>query len=334
MTAPAEVGSRLDGFFRNRLNGADPQVNGLQRIGVGRSRDNWKFELTLQRDSAEQTEPLILRTDPPGGLVETDRQVEFTVLGLLEKSDLPTPAARWIDADGTWLGRPSLIMQQCPGDCDYRVLSDPGRTTAEKRELAEKFCELLVQVHAVDWQSLGLETVLHNDAGYGAAAELAAWVRILRQDQLEPLPELDFAIDYLTRSAPRPSRTTLVHADFKPGNILLEGQDITALLDWELAHLGDPLEDLGWVTQPLRRVEHLIDGSWEADDLISHYEHVSGHTIDRASLRWWQAFSTFKTAVMQVSGLRSFLEGRSDEPFRPTRRVLTTLLDHAMEDLS
>lgn len=131
----------------------------------------------------------------------------------------------------------------------------------------------------------------------------------------------------LGENAPSSTSTVLVHADFKPGNILLEGQEVTALLDWELAHLGDPLEDLGWVTQPLRASEHTIENAWSADDLLNHYESVTGTTVDRDAVRWWVAFSSFKTAVMQVSGLRAFVEARSEEPYRPTRRVLSAQLD-------
>jgi aminoglycoside phosphotransferase (APT) family kinase protein len=119
----------------------------------------------------------------------------------------------------------------------------------------------------------------------------------------------------------------LVHADFKPGNILLDGDRITALLDWELAHLGDPLEDLGWVTQPLRTREHLIPGSWEREDLIAHYAAVRSVEVDPAALAWWNAFASFKTAVMQVSGLRAFLDGRSETLYRPHPKVLRALLD-------
>ena len=332
MTPPSEIDDRLTRFLSDQLNGAGARVAGLNRIGVGRSRDNWVFDLVTDHNGTEHCEPLILRSDPDGGLVDTDRNVEFALLGMLESSDLPTPGARWLDADGRWLGRPSLIMQRCPGVCDYRVLSDSQRSIAQRRALAESFCDLMAQVHSTDWQALGLSAVLDGSGQLGAPAELDAWEKVLRQNQLEPLPELDFAIAGLRASAPEPARTALVHADFKPGNILLDGDRITALLDWELAHLGDPLEDLGWVTQPLRRAEHLIDGAWDADDLIAHYEQATGFDVDRSSLRWWQAFSTFKTAVMQVSGLRSFLDGRSDEPFRPTRRVLSTLLDFVVKE--
>ncbi|GAA4674669.1 phosphotransferase family protein [Gordonia humi] len=326
-TGPIDVAERLGQFLA--ANAVDGTITDLRRAGSGRSRDNWLFDLV----SADGTrEPLILRTDPDGGLIDTDRAVEFAVLRALEGGTLPTPVARWLDADGTSIGRPSLVMRRLPGECDYRVLRNGTRSLAERTDLARAFCDLLADVHRVDWRALGLGDVLADPGLEAARHELDAWSAVLRVDQLEPQPELEYAIAVLAEHAPTAGSTVLVHADYKPGNILLEGQEVTALLDWELAHLGDPLEDLGWVTQPLRAAEHTIDDAWSADDLITHYESVTGTSVDRDAVRWWVAFSSFKTAVMQVSGLRAFVEGRAEEPYRPTRRVLSALLD-AVEEL-
>lgn len=331
-TEPATEAGRIAGQLRAFLGGrpdAAGRVEGVRRAGTGRSRDNWLFDLAGDR----HREPLILRTDPAGGLIDTDRGTEFAVLRALEGSGLPAPVPRWLDADGHAFGRPSLIMRRLPGTCDYRVLRNSSRPIGERRGLARVFCELLAAVHAVDWRALGLDTVLTDPGPDAARAALGHWAAVLRADQVEPWPELEYAIAVLAERAPRSTGTVLVHADFKPGNMLLDGDRVTALLDWELAHLGDPLEDLGWVTQPLRVGEHTIDGAWEAADLVAHYERTTGHPADRTALAWWVAFSAFKTAVMQVSGLRAFLEGRADEPYRPTRRVLSTVLDAVREDL-
>ncbi|TCK25201.1 phosphotransferase family protein [Pseudonocardia endophytica] len=329
-TAPDTEAGRVAALLRAFLAGQDATgtVDAVRRAGSGRSRDNWLFDLV--DDGAR--EPLILRTDPDGGLIDTDRSVEFAVLKGLEGSGLPTPVARWLDADGSELGRPSLIMRRLGGVCDYRVLRDDNRPLGERIGLARTFCELLAGVHAVDRRAGALDATLTDPGPEAARAELDRWAGILRADQLEPWPELEYAAVVLGERAPRSTGTVLVHADFKPGNILLDGDRVTALLDWELAHLGDPLEDLGWVTQPLRAGEHTIPGAWEAADLVAHYEHTTGSTVDRAALAWWVAFSSFKTAVMQVSGLRAFLEGRADEPYRPTRRVLAEVLDAVLED--
>ena len=331
-TGPDTGRDRVAGLLRAFLSGrpdAPGTVDDVRRAGSGRSRDNWLFDLV--DDGAR--EPLILRTDPEGGLIDTDRAVEFAVLRGLEGSGLPVPVARWLDADGSELGRPSLIMRRLGGVCDYRVLRSGSRPLDERLRLARTFCELLAAVHAVDWRAGGLGATFTDPGPDAARAELDRWAAILRIDQVEPWPELEYAIAVLGERAPRSAATVLVHADFKPGNLLLDGERVTALLDWELAHLGDPLEDLGWVTQPLRAGEHTIEGAWEAADLVAHYERTTGAAVDRAALAWWVGFSALKTAVMQVSGLRAFLDGRADEPYRPTRRVLAEVLD-AVKDLS
>jgi aminoglycoside phosphotransferase (APT) family kinase protein len=325
------LGEQLMAFLSAQLNGAESIIVDLRRIGIGRSRENWVFDLISHRDDgSEEREALILRRDPEGGLVETDRATEFAVLRSLERSSLQVPRARWLDAQGTWLGRPSLIMNREVGEAEYRVLNG-NRPPAERKALAEQFCDLLGQVHRVDWRQLGLADVFPDPGQRAASVELGRWERILRRDQLEAYPELELAISWLREFAPSSRRTVLVHADFKPGNILLDGRRVTALLDWELAHLGDPAEDLGWVTQPLRAREHLITGEWARRDLLEHYSRVTGFELDDANIDWWATFATFKTAVMQVSGLRSFVEGRSFQPYRPSRKVLGTLL-RAIDD--
>lgn len=319
---------RLQAFFADELADATARVTGLVKTSIGRSRENWSFDL-VRRDQdtgGELREPLMLRRDPLGGLVETERSKEFAILRALENASVPAPGVCWLDAEGKWFGRPSLIMRREPGECDYYVLSG-SRPLNERVTLAQQICDLLAQVHLVDWKSSQLADIFDEPGKWASLAELDQYEAILRRDQSEPYPELELAIQWLRAAPPRAQATVLVHGDFKPGNILLEGTRIVALLDWELAHLGDPMEDLGWVTQPLRRREHIIPGAWEDAQLFERYRRATGFTVEEEHVRWWNVFATFRTVVMQVSGLRSFLEGRSEEPYRPTARVLGTLLE-------
>jgi aminoglycoside phosphotransferase (APT) family kinase protein len=326
-TTAAEIGAQVLDFLVDRLGvDAAPRVSGVQRVSSGRSRENWLFDACWSTPSGMVSEPLIVRRDPPGGLLETDRAAEYAVLAALEATPVPAPRVRWLDATGEALGRPCLVMVREPGDCDYYVLNG-GRPLPERVELARRFCALLATVHQVDWRAAGVDRILPDPGPAAAAVALEGWEAILRRDQLEPYPELELALRWLRHHAPRSPRTVLVHGDFKPGNVLLDGDRPVALLDWELTHLGDAHEDLGWVTQPLRTGEHLITGAWEREDLLAHYEHLTGVEVDRASVRWWNVLACYKTVVMQVSGLRSYVEGRSDELYQPTAPVLRTLLD-------
>jgi aminoglycoside phosphotransferase (APT) family kinase protein len=317
----------VEAFLAARLGaGSAPRVERFTRVATGRSRENWLFDAVWGSGPDAEREPLIVRRDPEGGLLETDRGAEFAVLQALEGTAVPAPRPRWLDAAGSELGRPSLVMRREPGTCDYYVVNG-DRPLPERVALARRFCELLAEVHRVDWRAAGMGDFLTDPGPSAALAELDAWEAVLRRDQLEPYPEVELALRWLRGHAPRSPVTVLVHGDFKPGNVLLDGDRIVALLDWELAHLGDPHEDLGWVTQPLRTREHLIDGAWEQADLLDHYQQVTGLEVEPGAVAWWQAMASFKTAVMQISGLRSYVEGRADEPYQPTAAVLRTLLE-------
>lgn len=326
-TTEEEVGDLLVAFMSNRLgDAASVTVGEVERIAVGRSRENWLYSASWRTPTGVVSEELIVRRDPLGGLLVTDRGREFEVLRALESSEVPAPTPRWLDADGSELGRPSLVMVRERGECDYFVVNG-DRPLGTRIELAGRFCDLLASVHMVDWPAAGLGRCLDDPGPCAALAQLDEWESVLRRDQLEPYPELELALHRMRLTAPSSPRTVLVHGDFKPGNVLLDGDDVVALLDWELVHLGDPHEDLGWVTQPLRRDEHLIDGVWEAEHLLSYYESVTGTAVDRGAVRWWNAFACLKTTVMQVSGLRSYVEGRRSEPYQPTAEALVALLD-------
>lgn len=325
---------RLEAFLGRLYDPADrPAVQRLERMSAGgRSRENWVLDLSWPGRSPHGTgtEELILRRDPIGGLVETDRSSEYRLLQALHGSGVPAPAPRWLDAEGRSFSRPTLVMERMPGRSDYHVLNG-DRPLQQRVSLARDLCRLLGRVHAFGWRSTGLGESLPDPGEQAARVELERWEQVLRRDQVEAYPEIDLAILWLTERTPSAPERVLVHGDFKPGNVLLDGSGITALLDWELAHIGDPMEDLGWMVQPLRRREHLIAGSWERDDLLGLYEQETGRKVDPAGVDWWSAFATLRTAVMQVSGLRSYLDGRSTEPYRPTRKVLRALLD-ATED--
>lgn len=325
----AVIGERIRSFVTSQLGPeAEVAVHDVVRVGVGRSRENWLFDATWRTDDGKVREPLIVRRDPQGGLLETDRATEFAVLKRLESTDVPAPAVRWLDPDGAFLGRPSLVMVREPGTCDYFVLDDDDRPEPRRIDIARRLCELLAAVHGVYWRLAGLGSVLDDPGPNAAAAAVDHWESILRRDQLEPHPELELAVRWLRVNAPRSPATVLVHGDFKVGNVLLgDNDEIIALLDWELAHLGDPHEDLGWVTQPLRTREHYVAGRWERSELLGHYEQVTGRTVDPDAVAWWNVMSCYKTAVMQASGLRSFVEHRSDVHYQPTAEVLGTLLD-------
>ncbi len=322
-----DVRERLEAFVSCRVENGELEIGPVERVWTGLSRENWIFDLHLRDGDTSESKPLIVRRDPVGGLLETNRRTEFEVLRALEPSSIPAPRALWLDADGSELGRPSLVMERGAGRCDYFALN-AERPLAPRVALAERLCDLLAEIHRLDWKALGLDSVLADPGPEAGRVALDHWVSILRGDQLEPYPELELVIGWLAEHIPRARHTVLVHGDFKAGNILLDPDDrVVLLLDWELAHLGDPMDDLGWITQPLRVREHQIPGAWERPQLFERYTLRSGFEVDLAAVRWWNVMACFKTAVMQVTGLRAYLADQTAILYRLTNGCLLAAFD-------
>lgn len=298
------------------------------RTSTGLSRENWLFTARWDDDGGTHNIPMILRRDPAGSLLETDRQHEYAVLHALYGTPVPVPFVRWIDIEGKWLGSPSLVMDIVPGRCDWHALTG-DQPLNSRIELAGRFLQLLVDIQKVDWSKLGMDRILPDSGEVPALFELAKWESELRRVQLEPLPEMDIVAGWLHKRAMAARRRVLVHGDFKPGNALLVGDDIAAMLDWETAHLGDPLEDLGWITNPARAGEHQIPGHWERDQIVAAFKAATGYEFQDAELQWWNIFSCWKLAVIILTGLAAGVEGRFDRIYHsPTwlfRRMFTMM---------
>ena len=331
-----EVAAALQDFLHRLLpDGAAPQVTGLRRSGTGSSRENWPFDAAWTVDGERLTHRLLMRRDPPAAVVDTGRDREFRLLQRLADTAVPAPEVHWLDDTGEFLLRPTMIVSRYEGAAHRAVLrsTDPLRLGEEGRlALAGRMCEVLAELHHVDIDTTGLRTEFDDPGANPAEFELIRWERELDAQELEPQPALRLAAAWLHDNLPSPpQRTVLVHGDFRPANVLVRDGALHVLLDWELAHLGDPLDDLGWYTAPLYRREHFISGRWEPADFLNRYTELTGIEVDPAALRFWQVLSTFRLAVIALTGVRNFCEGTSDRPAAPAdaviRQVLTAILE-------
>lgn len=311
-----QVVDGLKELIRNDIPTArDISLDGLSRAAGGLSRENWSLDASWTDADGRHTHRLMLMRDADGTLLNTERSREFTVLKALEGSAVPAPAVHWMDPDGRFLGAPSLVMERMPGTCDYMILNG-SRPLEERLQLAHGFLDLLVNIQALDWRALGLGERLGEPADSPAKTELASWEAEYRRVQLEPHPELDYVLAWLGRTAPQAEAIVLVHGDFKPGNALVADLRITAKLDWETAHLGDPLEDLGWITNPVRKREHQIPGHWEREQIVDAYRKLTGREVREGDLTWWNVFSCWKLAVIQLTAVNEFVAGRYSRVFQ------------------
>jgi aminoglycoside phosphotransferase (APT) family kinase protein len=287
----------------------------LVRSAGGLSRENWSFDAQWTDDRGEHAHPLMLLRDAAGSLLNTGRAREFAVLKALEGTDVPAPKVHWVDPEGRFLGAPSVVMERVPGRCDYMILNGDA-PVEDRRALARGFTGVMAAIHGLDWKAKGLGDSLGVPAEAPSMTELNHWEAELRAAQLEPQPELEYVLKWLRSNAPEAEEIVLVHGDFKPGNALVLDGRITAKLDWETAHLGDPLEDLGWVTNPVRRREHQIPGHWEAADIVAAYREMTGREVRDQDLLWWNVFSCWKLCVIQLTAVSEFVAGDYSRVFQ------------------
>ena len=323
------LAARLVTFIGSQVGDtSDVEVIELRRLPSGFSRENWHFRARWGARRRRVERELILRRDPRAGVVDTDRMVEFAVLQALSSSTVPTPEVLWIDRTGEHLGRPGLIMRHCVGAADRHLLTGESQLSEEARiELARTGLQHLAELHRVNWQVLGLNATLPDPGQAAARVAVSVWEEQLHAQMLEPQPELVAVCEWLKERAPTSATTTLVHGDWKPGNWLVDGDRFVVALDWELVHLGDPLEDLGWVTNPARRSQHQIPGRWEGPQIVAAYEELTGAPVSDDDLAYWNVLATFKIAVVELTGVRAFCLGCSERPWRADTRLHRWLLE-------
>ncbi|TMB86559.1 MAG: phosphotransferase family protein [Chloroflexi bacterium] len=315
-----QLEERLQAYLKHQLPAAvDVRVANLQRIPGGASRETWSFDAAWREAGEEVQQGLILRRDPDASLLETERDVEFQVMDAVY-GRVPVPRMHWIETSSEWLDRPFFIMSRIDG-CETnptRLLTDP-RFFAVRAKIATQFASVLARVHAVDWRAAGLASlgVPESEAACGLT-EIEKWEAVLDRDSLEPQPVLRAALRYLRHHQPPPAqRIVLVHADYRTGNFLCDPTgEIKGVLDWEMTHLGDPIEDVGWACmRPWRWLgNELIGGLMERAGFYRMYEAESGLKVDDDAVRLWELLGNVKFAAIFVTGARSFCEGRTRSP--------------------
>jgi len=288
-------------------------VTNVSRIPGGASRETWSFDASWSEAGAAVTRSFIARRDPTASLLESNNDLEFELYTALQGSGVPVPEPLWIERDGTWLERPFFIMSKLAGLSDARTLVATPEWADMVPAIARQKAEILARIHQFDIARVPLldrPPSAHDAATY----EIDRWERTMRQDTLEPQPVLEMALSWLKRHVPPPpERLTLVHADYRTGNFLYDRSGITGILDWEMAHAGDPIEDLGWLMIKSWRWagDERVGGVCSRDEFIKMYEAAGGVKVDRDALKFWEVFSNFKFAIIFITGTKSIVQGKT-----------------------
>jgi aminoglycoside phosphotransferase (APT) family kinase protein len=297
------------------------QVEGFRRLSGGASRETWTFD-ARDRDGARY--PLVLRRDPgghTGHVGQSERSTEYALLQAAAARGVPVPAVRLLLQADDELG-PGFVMDRVEGETIPRKILRDDEFVRARPQLARQCGDIAARVHAVDPAELPSLPVLD------ARAQLDQQ-RALLDGFGEPHPAFELALQWLdahVSSDAAGSATTLVHGDFRNGNVIVGPDGIRAVLDWELAHVGDPVEDLGWLCVKSWRfgvADRVVGGFGDIDELLAAYEARSGRVVATEHLRFWVVLGTLKWGVICIAQAFTHLNGvvRSVELATLGRRV-------------
>jgi aminoglycoside phosphotransferase (APT) family kinase protein len=297
-------------------------IEHLRRLSGGASRETWSFDL-VDRDGARRG--FVLRRDPGGHAGESARSTEYRLLEAAAAGGVIVPRVRHLLEPGDELGD-GFVMDRVEGETIPRKILRDDVFAAARPRLAAQCGEIAARIHAIDPGALPQLPV------QTAASQVDQYRHVLDTFG-EPHPAFELGLRWLADNLPpAPPEPRLVHGDFRNGNLIVGPDGIRAVLDWELSHLGDPVEDLGWLCVKSWRfgvADRLVGGFGDVADLRSAYESAGGRHLDEATLRWWVALGTLKWGVICIGQAFTHLTGvvRSVELATLGRRVAETEWD-------
>ena len=290
-------------------------VTSIRRLSGGASRRTSAVDM---EDAEGNVRALILQQQRGDGLTNSSSvALEAALLRAAGEAGVPVPGVVAAgEADGLDVGW--LVVERLEGEAIARRLLRDEAYEEARRRLTANTAEALARIHTIALDGLpGLP-------GLPASDPLARPLEFLDITG-EVRPVLELAARWLDANRPIATGRTVVHGDFRMGNLLVDASGLVGVLDWELAHAGDPAEDLGWLSARAWRFggSGEVGGFGQLDDLLTRYGEASGRVIDQATVRWWQAYATMKWAVICALQASAHLSGatRSVELAAIGRRV-------------
>jgi aminoglycoside phosphotransferase (APT) family kinase protein len=235
-------------------------------------------------------------------------QMEAALLRAALSVGVPVPDV--VAAGDDW-----IVMGHVEGETIARKILRDDEYAGARPKLAHQCGEILAALHRIPVDVTPLDE----------PDQLATW-RVTLDTLGEAHPAFELAFKWLTANRPAPSRRAVVHGDFRNGNFIVGPEGVRSVLDWELAHVGDPMEDLGWLCVKAWRFgvrDKPVGGFGDYDALIGAYEAAGGGTVDRDVLLWWETLGTLKWGIMCILQAMAHTSGaiRSVELAAIGRRV-------------
>jgi len=305
----------------------DVAIDNLRTLTGGASRTTWAFDAV----TPDERRSLILRIGPPDD-VHAGMELEARAQAAAAAAGAPVPHVLIADDSPAALGNPYLICDEIKGETIVRRIERQLDQSGRSRLLGQ-CAQALAAIHRADVGAV-------SDPQLSTQDQLIEW-----RDRLDAMGDttatFEWAFRWLDGHRPAPSPSRLVHGDYRMGNLIIDGSELAAVLDWELVRIGEVYEDLAWFCIRAWRFGAPADrgagGLGSIEDFLRAYEQASGATVDRVAFHWWLVLATLRWGVICRYQAERHLSGqsRSVELAAIGRRVcetewdLLTLLDNA-----
>jgi aminoglycoside phosphotransferase (APT) family kinase protein len=312
----SEFEQKLEAVLEREIEGCTG-LKSAERLSGGASQETYR--LTLAAGDGERT--LCMRRAPGGIVVESETRVapglatEAQLMRLARGAGVPEPEVYYVLQESDGLGA-GFIMEWLDGETlGARIVRAP-ELDAVRGKLAYECGQVLARIHGIDLDATGLRDKLETAPPEYFVNQTWERYKLLQT----PQPMIDYAGRWLMDHVPTDYESTLVHNDFRNGNFMVNAQGINAVLDWEIAHIGDPMRDLGWIcTNSWRfgRTELPVGGFGEYADLFAGYEAESGKKVDPDHVKFWEVFGSFWWAVGCLGMAEHYRSGPDKTVERP-----------------
>jgi aminoglycoside phosphotransferase (APT) family kinase protein len=297
----------------------------LKRLSGGTSQETWSFNGV----GVQGTQGFILRRAPGGKVVPRSATAvplatEAKVIRLAAAAGVPVPPVPYVLAESDNLG-PGYIMGRVEGETIARKILRDAAFADARPILARQCGRILASIHAVDTKDLSELRVVAPQAQFEQ-------YRALYDEYDYPHPVFEVAFKWLEQRLPATPALTLVHGDFRHGNLMIGPEGVRAVLDWELTHIGDPAEDLGWICVNSWRfgeTQKVVGGFGDVADLLAGYAEAGGKNMTAERVKFWEIFGTLKWGIMCMTMYQAFAQGADRSVERATigRRSSETEID-------
>ena len=317
--------ARLETYLRGRL--GEVTIERLVRSFPGLSRETWLLWFT-------DGSGIVVRADPPGGgIVPTPFELEWKIYEALQDTGIPVAETLWFDADPEPTdGRPLFVRRLVEGETYLPGLHDDTPDAARRRRfVAEEHAARLAQLHCLNWQAAGFDEFMEVPASPAAALrhEYDHWSALWHQVKCQPSPIVTEALWWIEARLPaNAAAVSLCKGNNGIGEEIWRNDRIVAFSDWELASIGDPVQD--WALS-----QGMLD-LWDRDRILRHYERLTGFTLPAENFSFYRVWDIFKSMCVLNAGLRAFIAGENRTLARATlgfgkARIFEHLLSEIIE---